>query len=173
MNGPAPGWEACADSFAPMAGSELVVLLGGNVGDPPRTLALAQGQIEARIGRIVSHSRDHWTAPWGFTDPRLFLNRALLLETGLTPTDVLAECLAIERLLGRERPADGAPVSRNIDIDILLVGHQVIELPGLVVPHPRLHLRRFALAPLADILPSWQHPLLHRSALDLLNALPA
>ena len=173
MNGPAPGWEARTDSFAPMAGPELVLLLGGNTGDPAMELDRAEVLVGERVGEVVARSRDHWTEPWGFSDPRLFQNRALIVETVKPPRDALDECLAIEWLLGRVRPTDGAPVSRNIDIDILLIGDQVIELPGLVVPHPRLHLRRFALAPLADILPLWHHPKLDATALQLLNGLPA
>ncbi len=173
MNGPAPGWEARADSFAPMAGSELVLLLGGNTGDPALELDRAEVLLGERVGKVLARSRDHWTEPWGFNDPRLFLNRALIVGTKKPPTTVLHECLSIEQLLGRVRPTDGAPASRNIDIDILLIGDQVIELPGLVVPHPRLHLRRFALAPLADILPLWVHPTRHLTSLQLLDGPPA
>lgn len=173
MNGPAPGWEARADSFAPMAGTEMVLLLGGNVGDPARELDRAQVLIAERIGTVGARSRDHWTEPWGFAAPTLFLNRALLVRTGMDPRLAMEECLAIERAMGRERPGQGGPVSRNIDIDILAIGALIIDLPGLTVPHPRLHLRRFALAPLADVAPQWGHPILGRTALQLLNELPA
>lgn len=152
-----------------MAGSEMVLLLGGDLGDPQAELGRAEHSIEARLGTVLSRSRDHWTEPWGFSAPTLFLNRALLVSTTLEPLQALAECLSIEREQGRTRSTGLEPTSRIIDIDILLIGERIIDLPGLTVPHPRLHLRRFALAPLADILPSWRHPLLGRTALDLLN----
>lgn len=81
--------------------------------------------------------------------------------------------MTIERSMGRERPTHGGPAPRNIDIDILTIGETIIDTPGLVVPHPRLHLRRFALGPLADLAPLWPHPILGRTALQLLNDLPA
>lgn len=152
-----------------MAGSEMVLLLGGDLGDPEIELGRAEQAIEARVGSVLARSRDHWTKPWGFSSSTLFLNRALVVDTKLEPMAALLECLSIEREQGRERSSTPGPVSRLIDIDILLIGDHVIDLPGLTVPHPRLHLRRFALAPLADVWPLWRHPSLGRTALDLLN----
>lgn len=155
-----------------MAVSEVVLLLGGDLGDPLEQLALAEAAVSARIGRVQARSRDHWTAAWGFTSDALFLNRALLVRTELEPHDVMEACLAIERSMGRVRRESQGMASRPIDIDILAIADRVIMDEALTVPHPRLHLRRFALAPLCDILPLWRHPILDRTALELLNALP-
>jgi 2-amino-4-hydroxy-6-hydroxymethyldihydropteridine diphosphokinase len=152
--------------------SEVVLLLGGDLGDPVEQLALAETALAARVGAVQARSRDHWTAAWGFTSEALFLNRALLVRTTLEAHAVLDACLAIERSMGRVRTESQGMASRPIDIDILAIGHRVIMDQALVVPHPRLHLRRFALAPLCDLLPLWHHPILDRTALDLLNALP-
>lgn len=155
-----------------MAEQEVVLLLGADLGDPVRQCDAAQERIGDHVGHVVARSRDHWSRPWGFQAETLFLNRALLVSTPLEPAAMLAACLDIEHHMGRQRDPDGRIVSRLIDIDILLIGASVIDTPGLVVPHPRLHLRRFALAPLCDLLPDWEHPIEHRTALALLNALP-
>ncbi|HQW06801.1 MAG: 2-amino-4-hydroxy-6-hydroxymethyldihydropteridine diphosphokinase [Flavobacteriales bacterium] len=171
MNGRPLGWEATADSFVRME-EEVALLLGADLGDPPKQLERAQALIGDRVGTIVARSRDHWTRPWGFESTTLFLNVVLVVRTGRSATAVLSECSAIEHELGRRRSPGGMLTSRVIDIDILLFGRTVIHEPTLQVPHPRMHVRRFALAPLADVLPSWRHPELHRTVLDLLHAAP-
>ncbi len=152
-----------------MHGMEVVLLLGGNVGEPVATLGRADALIGDRVGKVLARSRDHWTEPWGFADDRLFLNRALLLSTELDPRAVLNACLDIERSLGRTRSTAPGHAPRNVDIDVLFHGDHVVEEPGLHIPHPRVHERAFALAPVADIAPSLIHPTLHRTVLDLLN----
>lgn len=149
--------------------AEFTILLGANREDPHATFARATTLIEDRIGRVLASSRDHWTEPWGFQDSRLFLNRAIQVESSISSEKVMRKLLSIEQELGRVRPADGHYTSRIIDLDILFIGEQVIDRPDLTVPHPRVHERTFALAPAADIIPDHVHPLLHRSVLDLLN----
>lgn len=157
------------DSFGRMAATtDALLLLGGNVGDPAATLRQAEVLIAQRCGEVSARSRDHWTEPWGFEDDRLFLNRAVLLRSTLGPVELLTELLAIERELGRVREATARYSARTIDIDILLIGDLVITDPRLTVPHPRMHERRFALAPAADIVPLWVHPLRGRTVLQLL-----
>lgn len=148
---------------------EALLLLGGNIGEVRERLDRAEAMINGQVGSVLSRSRDHWTAPWGFQDERLFLNRALVVRTDLSPRDLLSKCLDIERHLGRTR-MDGQHYSaRTIDIDLLLCGDRVISSPELVLPHPRLHERPFALSPAADVAPDWSHPLFHRTVLTLLN----
>ncbi|HRH37517.1 MAG TPA: 2-amino-4-hydroxy-6-hydroxymethyldihydropteridine diphosphokinase [Flavobacteriales bacterium] len=151
--------------------TDVLLLLGGNVGDPPATLAKAEALIAERCGTILAHSRDHRTEPWGFVDEHLFLNRAVLLSSAMEPVALMKELLAIETELGRVRNSEQRYAARTIDIDILLIGDRVISEEALIVPHPRLHERAFALAPAADIVPGWIHPMLHRSVLQLLNDL--
>jgi len=147
---------------------EALLLLGGNIGDPQETLLKAERLIAEHAGRIVSRSRDHWTEPWGFSDERLFLNRALIVATRLDPAELLAVLLRIEAELGRIRTDDERYEARTIDIDILLIQERVVETPTLTVPHPRMHERLFALAPSADIAPGWRHPVFGASVFNLL-----
>ena len=149
--------------------AEFTLLLGANRGEPHATFARATTLIEDRIGRIAAASRDHWTEPWGFQDSRLFLNRAILVETKMHPERVMQRLLEIEQELGRERTSGSEYTSRTIDLDILFIGEEVIDRSGLSVPHPRVQERTFALAPAADIIPDLVHPLLKRTVMDLLN----
>ena len=148
---------------------EAVLLLGGNVGDVHAAFSKAERHLVARAGAIRSRSRDHVTEPWGFTDDRLFLNRALVLDTELAPDALMRTCLGIEVELGRVRDGADAPKARTIDIDILFIGDRIIDTPGLRVPHPRVHQRAFALGPAADVVPDLVHPERHRTVLQLLN----
>lgn len=149
--------------------AEITLLLGANRGDPQAIFARAASLIEDHIGPVQASSRDHWTAPWGFDDPQLFLNRALLVDTPMDPRQMMELLLNIEQELGRERIADTRYSPRTIDIDMLFVGETVIKAPNLVVPHPRVHQRAFALAPAADLVPGLVHPQLGRTVLQLLN----
>lgn len=171
MSGWSWGWEARVDLPRMASATETVLLLGGNIGDPMATLNTAETLLKQRVGDVLARSRDHWTEPWGFLDDRLFLNRALLLGTALVPEVLLKAVLAIELELGRERAPGPGYSSRTLDIDILFFDGQVIRSTELEIPHPRVHERRFALAPAADIVPDLIHPTLGRSVLSLLNDL--
>ena len=116
--------------------------LGANLGDREATiLAAAERLGPHRLSPIVE------TEPWGYEDQPRFLNAAAELETDLTPRALLDRLLEIERELGRTR--DGPRYGpRAIDLDLLLYGGEVVDEPGLTVPHPRLHERLFVLEPL-------------------------
>ena len=148
---------------------EAILLLGGNVGNVHDTFSKAEAAIAERCGTVLSRSRDHRTEPWGFQDDRLFLNRALMVDTPLSPHALMDTCLAIEKDLGRVRDSSGVYKARTLDIDILFLGDRVIDEPDLHVPHPRVQERAFALAPAADVAPDLVHPKLQRNILDLLN----
>lgn len=127
--------------------------LGANLGDREATLRRAVELLDGVAGvsvQKVSPWRE--TDPVGFTEQPVFLNGAVLVETTLPPRDLLAALLEVERRLGRKRegPRFGP---RTIDLDLLLVDGVVLDEPGLTLPHPRLHERRFALEPLADLDP--------------------
>ncbi|HEY7379730.1 MAG TPA: 2-amino-4-hydroxy-6-hydroxymethyldihydropteridine diphosphokinase [Gaiella sp.] len=132
--------------------------LGANLGDRAATIAAAVEQLEllpqTSVLRVSSLRE---TEPVGILDQPRFLNGVAALETRLVPRALLDGLLAIERVLGRERsgPRFGP---RTIDLDLLLYGAEVLDEPGLTVPHPRLHERRFALEPLAELDPGLDVP---------------
>jgi 2-amino-4-hydroxy-6-hydroxymethyldihydropteridine diphosphokinase len=126
--------------------------LGANLGDREATLRRAVeelGRLPSTEVRGVSQLRE--TDPVGYLDQPRFLNGAVELETPLAPRELLGELLRIERELGRDRSASPQQGPRTADLDLLLYGNERISQPGLEVPHPRLHERRFVLEPLSDL----------------------
>jgi 2-amino-4-hydroxy-6-hydroxymethyldihydropteridine diphosphokinase len=119
--------------------------LGANLGDRDATIRAAIAELPGVV--VVSTLRE--TDPVGVTDQPRFLNGVAALETDLPPRELLDRLLAVERGLGRERRERWGP--RTIDLDLLLYGDETIDEPGLTVPHPRQHERRFALEPLLDL----------------------
>lgn len=142
--------------------------LGANLGDPiaqiTKAVASLAGLDKTHVVRASSLYR---TAPIGHADQPEFVNAVVLLDTALAPRELLDALLGIERAAGRERSFPNAP--RLLDLDLLLYGEQIIDTPGLVVPHPRMHERAFVLAPLAEIAPEAEVPGCGRAA-DLLRA---
>ena len=132
--------------------------LGSNVGDREANLWRAL-RLLAEQGRLVAVSSFHETKPVGYADQGDFLNACAWLETGRTPEGLLEVCHRIDRALGRVRTITNGP--RTIDVDILLWrrnGAMLERDEAPVIPHPRMHLRRFVLEPLAEIAPDWVHP---------------
>jgi 2-amino-4-hydroxy-6-hydroxymethyldihydropteridine diphosphokinase len=128
--------------------------IGSNLGDRGAMLARAVAairELRATQVRAVSTFRD--TEPVGLLDQPNFLNGAVELETALDPGDLMEALLGIERSLGRHRTGVPPGGPRAIDLDLLLYEAERIAEPGLEVPHPRLHERRFALEPLAELDP--------------------
>ncbi len=125
--------------------------LGANLGHRERALREAVDRLAAEPGiEVIGLSGFRETDPVGFDDQPRFLNGAVALDTALGPRPLLEGLLAIESALGRTR--DGPRFGpRTLDLDLLLYGSEVVDEPGLQVPHPRLHERRFALEPLAEL----------------------
>ena len=124
--------------------------LGANLGAREETLRHAVERLgEAEGVDVLAVSSLRETEPVGVVDQPPFLNGAVQLETSLPPRELLDLLLAIERSLGRVRGARWGP--RLVDLDLLLYGSEIVDEPGLRIPHPRLHERRFALEPLAEL----------------------
>lgn len=144
------------------------LLLGGNLDDRFYYLNRAVELIERVVGEVVQKSSFYECAPWGFTHKSQFLNRVIVVETISSAHQLLLHLNRIENMLGRVRGQDQY-ISRNIDIDILYYENQVIKDENLTVPHSKMHLRRFTLAPLNEIAPDFIHPVLHKTTTELLE----
>lgn len=126
--------------------------LGSNLGDRQAHLNKAIELIGERIGEVVRQSSFIETEPWGFESENRFLNGAILVETTLTPRQLLKATQKIERELGRKRKSSsGVYHDRPIDIDILLYDDLTIDEPDLKIPHPLMHERDFVMIPLREI----------------------
>ena len=147
---------------------DVYIGLGSNLGDKRanclKALRMIDGLIDTEVKAVSPFYR---TEPVGVEDDQdWYLNAVALLNTGLTARQLMAELLGIEKGLGRQRKKKWD--SRTIDLDILFYGNEVVREPDLEIPHPRLHLRRFVLVPLADLAPDLVHPVLKESVRELL-----
>lgn len=147
------------------------ISLGSNLGDRAGNLLLAvRGMFEADLG-VVRLSSIYETEPVATVAQPAFLNMVAELDgNALPPSEqVMALLLRVEYALGRSRSVVMGP--RTIDLDLLLRGSETCSTPFLTLPHPRLHLRRFVMTPLAELAPTLVHPILNRTISELLDNL--
>lgn len=145
--------------------------LGSNVGDRGGNIEKAVERLRYAAVAVRRRSALYETEPVGMPGARWFLNCVVEVETDLMPLALLRAAQRIERELGRRAPSGLQPEPRPMDIDILLYGQHVVDMPELTIPHPRLAERRFVLEPLRDLLPDWRHPATGQTATELLAAL--
>ena len=157
------------------AHDEAVILaIGGNLaGDYPSLEALLKAALSElpRVG-LRPLKRSSWWRSAAWPDPSQpdYLNAVTIVETSLAPRAALDALLGLEARFGRNRSAPNAP--RTLDLDLIAYGRQVLSEPGLTLPHPRAHERRFVMSPLAEIAPDWRHPVLGATAAELAQAAP-
>jgi 2-amino-4-hydroxy-6-hydroxymethyldihydropteridine diphosphokinase len=140
--------------------------LGSNLGDRARNFKGAIAALGHASVHVVRVSSVYETEPVDYLDQPWFLNCVVEAETELGALELLRALRGIEAQLGSKKLIAKGP--RLIDIDILFYGNEVIDTPELQVPHPRMHLRRFVLEPLAEIAPQFRHPILGLSAAEML-----
>ncbi len=147
---------------------EACIAMGSNLG--ARRALLRGALAEMRVlGRLRAVSPLYETEPVGLREQPAFLNAAALVGTGLGARELLGRLLEIEARHGRVRGEKDGP--RTLDLDLLFYGGELIREPGLEVPHPRLHERRFVLAPMAAVAPGWRHPRLGKTVAEMLEGL--
>jgi 2-amino-4-hydroxy-6-hydroxymethyldihydropteridine diphosphokinase len=153
----------------PKTDAAIIVALGGNLagGFPSREALLdaALAELEARGVHVLARSRWWRSAAWPDPAEPEYRNGIALVETAMAPGVLMQTLLAVEAAFRRERGARNAP--RTLDLDLIAHGRTVISTPGLTLPHPRAHERRFVMGPLAEIAPAWRHPVSGRTAADL------
>ena len=156
-----------------------VIITGGNIGEMKPRLRQAQQLINKDIGIVLRCSHVYESEPWGFTSENKFMNQAMVVDTELSPEELLDAVQEIERQLGRDRDAETLRKvqsgerysSRVIDIDIIFYDDLVMKSETLTIPHPLMHERDFVLAPLSEIAPAMIHPVFGKSVEQLRHEL--
>lgn len=142
--------------------------LGSNKDDRIGYIQQANLQLGAIDGvEIIRTSAFYESEPWNMKSDNWFVNAVVELKTTLTPHQLLEQCQRIEKQLGRKPSQPGEYEDRTIDIDILFYKKEIINEPDLTIPHKYLHLRAFTLVPLLELIPDFEHPVLHKTISQL------
>lgn len=143
--------------------------LGGNIGDRKASLSSAISLIEKNTGVVVQQSNIYETEAWGVTNQSAYLNQCICIHTEQSEDTLIKELLNIEKELGRVRDVFHSYEPRTVDIDILFYNNSVLNSSQLIIPHPRMHLRKFVLMPLMEIAPDFIHPVFNLSVKEMLK----
>lgn len=148
--------------------------IGSNQGDRQALIEQAVALIESTFAATAAKSSIEESEPWGFESPHAFLNIGLLIDvdlTILTPDDILHTLLYIEQSISptSHRDKSGNYIDRKIDIDLISIDNIIFHSPTLTLPHPRMQHRRFVISPLQQLWSDWTHPVIGKTAAELLK----
>ena len=150
-----------------MRKEKMVVLqLGSNIGCRQQNIDISIRKVKQFIGKVVQVSSIYETEAWGNPNQRAFYNQIILVLSLLSPEEMLMQCQHIEAELGPSKQMEWG--ARIIDLDILFFGDEIINTENLVIPHPRIHERRFVLEPICEIFPDLVHPILEKDMKTIL-----
>lgn len=147
----------------------VLVNIGSNLGDRRLNLSRAMRKIGELFGDFeISHVVE--SEPWGFDSTHSFLNLGMSFQADLSPMDLLRCLQNIERSISdtRHRTSDGGYADREIDIDIIAIDREIIDMPELKVPHPKMSERLFVLEPMAELAPGWRHPVTDLTPVEMI-----
>ena len=146
---------------------KIVLLLGGNLGDTRGYLRNAITLLEQQLGMVTHQSYFYKTAAWGF-EADDFINIGLVIETDKSAEECLQATQDVEDELGRIKEDNTQGYQdRNIDVDIIFYGDDIINNDNLIIPHPKMHERNFVLQPLLEMIPEFQHPVFKKNIKSL------
>jgi 2-amino-4-hydroxy-6-hydroxymethyldihydropteridine diphosphokinase len=148
--------------------NRVFLLTGSNLGESVQLLKRAESAVAKTLGKAVRVSHVYSSESWGYESNSTFFNQCIELESKLRPQEILEKILKIENVMGRIRIAN-TYADRIIDIDILFYGSEIIDNENLIIPHPRIHLRKFALVPMEEIAGNFVHPVFKKTILELLE----
>ena len=142
--------------------------LGSNFGDRIGYVQQSTSLLGAVDGiSLIRTSAFYETEPWNMDSENWFVNAVVEIKTSLLPQTLLLECQRIEQQLGRKRPEGSKYTDRTIDIDILFYNKDIVNCENLTIPHKFVHLRAFTLVPLLELIPNFEHPVLHKTISEL------
>ncbi|MCC6600877.1 MAG: 2-amino-4-hydroxy-6-hydroxymethyldihydropteridine diphosphokinase [Crocinitomicaceae bacterium] len=142
--------------------------MGANLGEREANIEEASLFITFNMGDITGKSSIYESSAWGMENSPEFLNQVLKISTKLSPKELISEIAELEVFFGRER-SPSKYLDREMDVDILFYDDEIIDGEKIQVPHPRLHLRRFVLEPMAELAPEMIHPVIKKTMQQLLN----
>lgn len=142
--------------------------MGSNEGDRLTILQEALLQLKRNLGIFMHSSSIYESEPWGFESDQPFYNAVVQFETEHLPQEVMNVLKYIENQSGRTRKDDSSYENRTLDLDLLYYDQEVMNEVDLIIPHPRIHLRKFVLQPLVEIAPQWVDPIQQKSIIELL-----
>ncbi len=149
--------------------NSLILLIGGNEGNRIENMHDAKVLIQERIGEIEISSSYYESEPWGFEHQQNFINQIIEVSTDLLPFEILKIGQCIEKELGRKPKTKIGYEGRTMDIDILFYNRATVTMPDLIIPHPKLHERKFTLLPLNEMWKNYIHPVFKKSVTILLD----